>query len=57
MRYFIIYWEGDGEDRESYSIFYSSLVIAVDENDAWNKWDKVQESRQYYNIREVDPIV
>lgn len=56
MKYYLIYWEGDGGDRESYSVFYSKLVIAKDENDAWAQWDKVATTRDNYGILELKPI-
>ena len=38
MKYYLIYWEGEGGDRESYSVFYSKLIQADSEIEAWEIW-------------------
>lgn len=58
MKYYLIYWEGNGGDSESHSVFYSELVIAANEHDAWQKWidknpDKDTDGRE---LLEMTPI-
>jgi len=38
MKYYLIYWEGEGGDSESYSVFYSKLIQADSEIEAWEIW-------------------
>jgi hypothetical protein len=57
MNYYLIYWEGDGSDRESYSVFYCHLISAISAEEAWKIWDKASNTREGYNIRgPIDPL-
>ncbi len=35
---FLVFWIGNGEDRESCSVFYSEIVQAVNEEKALDKY-------------------
>ena len=56
MKYFLIYWEGDGSDRESYSIFYTTLVIATSESEARDIYISQGHDIDGYSIKEVQPL-
>ena len=58
MKYYLIYWEGDGGDRESHSVFYAQFVIAPNEHDAWQKWIEANpnEDSEGHEIMEMTPI-
>jgi hypothetical protein len=62
MKYFLCFWEGDGGDRESCSVYYSKLVIANNEDEAFEKYFDTfrlpitKEDRESYSILEMKPI-
>lgn len=63
MNYYLVYWIGDGGDNESYSVFYTRLTQAKDEDEAWKnvlptikKEDDTNPNREYYGIKKIKLI-
>lgn len=60
-KYYLCFWVGDGGDRESYSVYYSKLVIAGDEDEALDKYiksdKKLDPNKEFYDVIEMKDII
>ncbi len=59
MKEFLVFWVGDGGDRESCSVYYSTLVHAISETEAIDKYFnkfKPNHSRDQYDVLEMEPL-
>lgn len=57
-KHFLVFWEGDGSDRESYSVFYSTLVKANSKEEALDKFIEnskhlSEEDKSFYDAYEI----
>jgi hypothetical protein len=57
---YLCFWVGDGGDRESYSVFYSKLVLAGDKDEALDKYissgKNFGQDKEYYDAIEMKVI-
>ena len=62
MKYFLCFFEGDGGDRESSSVYQSELVIAQNEDEALQKYFNnfkfpvEEKQKSNYSVIEMKPI-
>ncbi len=58
MNHYLIYFCGDGHERESCLVFDSVLVIADTQKDAWDKYKTKNPGLDYkeYKLLKLEPI-
>lgn len=62
-KFYLCFWVGDGGDRESYSVYYSKLVLARSRNEALDKYISSgknfahHNNKDYYDAIEMKDII
>lgn len=62
-KFYLCFWIGDGSDRESYSVYYSKLVLANNDEEALDKYLESgknftkNDNRDYYGVIEMMDII
>jgi hypothetical protein len=62
-KFYLCFWVGDGCDRESYSVYYSKLVLANSEEEALDKYMASgktyaqEDNRDYFGVIEMKDII
>ena len=62
-KFYLCFWVGDGGDRESYSVYYSKLVLADNIDEALDKYIKSgknvpqHNNKDYYDAIEMKDVI
>ena len=62
-KFYLCFWVGDGGDRESYSVYYSKLVLAHSRDEALDKYISSgknfaqHNNKDYYDAIEMKDVI